>query len=144
MKTWSWRANGDVRLANARSCAGSYPALFCLLLFVAQTHCALLPACLLLIPQEGVYHMLHHDTTLVGECCGIASNRCTWGSACRRLDVWIEHHGLQIRRKSVRFAFVKTRPVTDVDKVENISQCERCQMRGGLGGVTGFLWSTQS
>jgi len=40
---------------------------FHLLPFVAQTHCALLPVCLLLIPQEGAHHILHHDNTLVGE-----------------------------------------------------------------------------
>ena len=72
-----------------------------------------------------------------------ASIRCTWGSESCLLDVRVEHHELEIQCKSLCFDFVKTSQVTDVDKVENVRQCERCQERGGPGGSTGFGMNTE-
>jgi len=50
-------------------CVGSSPAAFCLLLFGARKHRALLPPFVLLTPHEGMYHILFHDNSMVVECC---------------------------------------------------------------------------
>jgi len=84
-------------------CVGSSPVAFGLLFFVARRHCALLRLFVLLIPHEGMYHILCHDNSMVAECCVTSTLRRTWGSPCRLLDVWIVYHELRIQCKSRMF-----------------------------------------